>query len=225
MGASDAIGIIGGTGALGRGLAGRWAAAGLEVHLGSRDAERAQGAAGRLRERLAAAPGAGAITGATNQATAAAARTLVLAVPWEGVADVLVELEGALDGRILISAVNPLGFDEQGPHLSPVDTGSAAESIAARAHGATVVAAFHAVSSQALARWDEPLDDDVPIAGDDEAACAQVAALADRIVGCRGVVVGPLRLAVAFEALTPAILALNRRTGAHVGLRFSRLPR
>lgn len=223
-GSDDVIGIIGGTGALGRGLAGRLAAAGVDVHLGSRQASRAEAAAGVLRERMGDPYGVGAIVGGSNGAVAAAADLLILAVPLAGLQAALAELEGLLDGRTLVSAVNPLGFDQQGPHLTPVPGGSVAGSIAEAVPAATVVAAFHTVSSRELARLEHPMDDDVPIAGDDERACARVAALADRIEGCRGVVVGPLRLAESLEALIPVLIGVNRRASAHVGVRFSRLP-
>lgn len=89
---------------------------------------------------------------------------------------------------------------------------------------ADVVAAFHTLSSRELAAWPRPMEDDVLIVGDDEAACAAVAALADLIEGCRGVVAGPLRLAVCLEALTPVLIEVNRRSSEHVGVRLSRLP-
>jgi 8-hydroxy-5-deazaflavin:NADPH oxidoreductase len=223
------VGILGGTGALGRGLALRWAMAGVDVRLGSRDAHRAEAAAAALRQRLEDRPGVGAISGGTNRAVAASEPTLVLAVPLAGLKASLAEFGDVLNGRTVICAVNPLAFDAAGPFLAPVPTSSVAmssvaESVAAALPDATVVAAFHTVSSHELAALGRPMDDDVPVVGDDAGACAEVATLVDRIEGCRGVKVGPLRLAVGLEALTPVLIAVNQRASAHVGLRFSRLP-
>jgi 8-hydroxy-5-deazaflavin:NADPH oxidoreductase len=228
------VGILGGTGALGRGLALRWAMASVDVRLGSRDAHRAEDAAARLRERLQDRPGVGAISGGTNRAVAASEPTLVLAVPLAGLEASLAEFGDVLHGRTVVCAVNPLAFDTAGPLLAPVPTSSAptsstpmssvAETVAAALPETTVVAALHTVSSHELAALGRPMDDDVPVVGDDIDACAEVAALVDRIEGCRGVVVGALRLAVGLEALTPVLIAVNQRASAHVGVRFSRLP-
>lgn len=218
------VGIIGGTGALGRGLALRWAMAGLDVRIGSRDEGRAIDAATALRERLVDRPGVGDVVGGTNRVVAASESTIVLAVPLAGMDATLTQLRELLAGRIVICSLNPLGFDAQGPHLTPVDGGSVAGSVAVALPDATVVAAFHTVSSRELAAIDRPMDDDVPVVGDDADACATVAALADRIDGCRGVPAGPLRLAVGLESLTPVLIAVNQRASAHVGVRFSRLP-
>lgn len=218
------VGIIGGTGALGRGLALRWAMAGIDVRLGSRDEERARDRASALGERLQDRPGVGEITGGTNRAVAVSERLLVLAVPMDGLETTLGSLHDLSDGHVLVCAVNPLTFDDRGPRVAPTSGASVADSVAAALPRARVVAAFHTVSSRELAAITRPMDDDVAIVGDDDAACATVAALADRIDGCRAVLAGPLRLASSLEALTPVIIAVNKRAGAHVGLRFSRLP-
>jgi 8-hydroxy-5-deazaflavin:NADPH oxidoreductase len=218
------VGIIGGTGALGRGLALRWSMAGIDVRLGSRDETRASDRASSLGERLQGRPGVGEITGGTNRAVAVSERVLLLAVPMEGLDRALESLHDLVDGHVLICAVNPLTFDAQGPLVSPTPGTSVAGSVAASLPRARVVAAFHTVSSRELTAIARPMDDDVPIVGDDAAACATVAALADRIEGCRAVLAGPLRLAGSLEALTPVLIAVNQRSGAHVGVRFSRLP-
>jgi 8-hydroxy-5-deazaflavin:NADPH oxidoreductase len=220
------LGIIGGTGALGRGLALRWSMAGIEVRLGSREEHRARDTASTLHDRLGDRSGIGRITGHANADVAASAQLLVLSVPMAGLEATLEPLRERLDGRILICAVNPLGFGEEGPMLvpGPIADTSVAGAVAAAVPGARVVAAFHTVSSRELASLDRPMDDDVPVVGDDDEACAVVAALADRIEGCRGVVAGPLHLASSLEALTPVLIAINQRRSTHVGVRFSRLP-
>ncbi len=218
------VGIIGGTGALGRGLALRWSMAGIDVRLGSRDEARARDRATALGEKLQNRPGVGKITGGTNRAVAVAERLLLLAVPLDGLDAALESLHDLMDGHILICAVNPLMFDDRGPLPAPTAGTSVAGSVAAALPRARVVGAFHTVSSRELAVLERPMDDDVPIVGDDGEACAAVAALADRIDGCRAVLAGPLRLASSLEALTPVLIAVNRLAGAHVGVRFSRLP-
>lgn len=224
----DRLGIIGGTGALGRGLALRWSIAGIDVRLGSRDAARANDRASMLREQLGDRPGVGAITGGTNRAVVASESLLLLAVPEAGLDDALGSVADLLDDHLLICAVAPVGFDERGPFdrgpaLASRSAASVAESVEDAVPRAKVVAAFQTVSSRELAAVSRPMDDDVPIAGDHEDACSVVAQLANVIDGCRGVVVGPLRLASSLEALTPVLIAVNQRASTHVGVRFSRL--
>jgi 8-hydroxy-5-deazaflavin:NADPH oxidoreductase len=85
------------------------------------------------------------------------------------------------------------------------------------------VAAFHSVSSVALQQLEQPMDDDVPVVGDDEDAIARTVELAERIEGVRAFPAGPLRLAAPLEALTPVLITVNKRYRCHVGLRLSRL--
>jgi 8-hydroxy-5-deazaflavin:NADPH oxidoreductase len=218
----DTVGIIGGTGPLGRGLAGRFALAGLAVSLGSRDADRAEEVAGALQAELA--PSAARIGSGTNLQVVDA-DVVIVALPFVGIDAVVPPLADALDGRIVVSVVNPTVFDDVGPHSLEVEEGSAAAAIARRLPGARMTAAFHTVSNRQLQRFDRPMDDDVPVVGDDDEAVATVAALADRIEGCRGVAAGPLRLAAGLELLTPLIIEVNRRNRVHAGIRFSRLRR
>ncbi|MFA9445827.1 NADPH-dependent F420 reductase [Egicoccus sp. AB-alg6-2] len=214
------IGIVGGTGALGRGLARRWLVAGVDVRLGSRDAAKGAAAAEELRTELPDA--AGAVVGVDNLG-AAEADVVVLAVPYEGLDEVLGPLTSAVSGRIVVSAVNPLAFDAEGPYNEPVAAGSVAQALAASLSRAKLVAAFHSVSSRELARLEQPMDDDVPVVGDDEEAVATVVDLANRIEGVRAYSAGPLRMSGPLETLTALIISVNKRHKAHVGLRLSRL--
>lgn len=214
------VGIIGGTGALGRGLASRWLAAGVDVVLGSRDAARAEAAAGQLRAELAGVSGT--VTGRGN-VDAARAEVVVLAVPHDGLDAVLEPLVDVVTGRIVVSAVNPLAFDAKGPYNEPVAEGSVAEAIAVMLPGARMTAAFHSVPSRELGRLDRPLDDDVPVVGDDDDAVAAVVDLANRIDGVRAYAAGRLRLSAPLETLTALIISVNKRHKAHAGLRLSRL--
>ncbi len=215
------VGIAGGTGALGRGLAARWAVAGVPVRLGSRDAARGEAAAAELNAELptdAVTVEGGHLSSLTDR------DVVVLAVPYDSVAPTLAALADLPDGRLVVSALNPLAFDADGPHVVASDVEeSIAEQVAATFPTARVVGAFHTVSSRQLARLDRPMDEDVPVVSDDEDAMATVVALADRIEGCRGVAVGRLRLAATLEALTPVLISVNKRHGAHTGIRFSGL--
>jgi 8-hydroxy-5-deazaflavin:NADPH oxidoreductase len=218
---APSVAIMGGTGPLGKGVAARLVRAGVEVALGSRDPARARAAAEEVRGWLgddAVALGAGG-----NAEVVASADIVLVAVPYEGLEAILEQLADELDGRLVISAVNPLTFDDRGPVPIAVEEGSAAERVAARCPGARVVGALHSVSSRELKRLEVPLDDDVPVLGDDEEAVAEVVALLDRIDGCRPVPAGPLRLSRIAEDLTCLLLSVNRRHKAHVGVRFTRL--
>jgi NADPH-dependent F420 reductase len=207
------IGIVGGTGAQGRGLATRWVAAGLTVLVGSRDADRAAAAAAEL--------GA---TGAANDEVAARADVVVIGVPWDAHADTVRELAPLLGGKVVVDCVNPLGFDARGPYAVDVPEGSAAEQAQALAPQARVTAAFHHVSAVALADLSVPsLDQDVLVLGDDRDATDTVIALAEALPGVRGVYAGRLRNARQVEALTANLIAVNRRYKVHAGLRVTDL--
>lgn len=215
------VAIAGGTGALGRGLALRLAAGGVPVALGSRDARRGAVAAEEVAAQLG--PDAAAVVGGGN-AEMAAADLVILAVPFESLEGTLEVLGPVVEGRIVVSAVNPLGFDADGPHALDVGPGCVAERVAAGLPGARVAGAFHTVSSHQLGLLDEPMDDDVLVVGDDPEVVDVVVALANRIEGCRGVAVGPLRLAATLEVITPVLIAVNKRYRAHAGVRLSGLP-
>lgn len=215
----DRIGFIGGTGPLGKGLAARWARAGIVTAIGSRQAERGR----QVAEEIAAlaGPGAAEIVGGSNLEVVDGAQVVLVTVPFDGLDEALAPLAGKLAERIVVSAVNPLAFDAAGPHPVPVAEGSAAAAVVARLPGARVVGAFHSLSARTLARVEQPMDDDVPVVGDDEQAVQVVLELAARLEGVRPLVAGPLRLAGPVEDLTTVLLALNRRYRAHAGVRFS----
>lgn len=212
------VGVLGGTGDQGRGLARRLAAAGNPVIIGSRVAARAAAAAAGI----AAEPGIRDIRGMANEETARAADVVIVAVPWEGHRDVLTALAGPLAGKVVIDCVNPLGFDSRGAYPLPVAEGSAAEQAAAVLPESSVVGAFHHVSAVLLL---DPgvaaIDLDVLVLGDDRAATDLVQALAARIAGVRGVYAGRLRNCHQVEALTANLVSVNRRYKAHAGLRIT----
>jgi NADPH-dependent F420 reductase len=212
------IGILGGTGDQGRGLARRFALAGHQVIIGSRSPERAAAAAQEI--------GHG-VQGHANADAARGASVVIAAVPWEGHGDLLSGLAAELAGKIVVDCVNPLGFDQRGAYALPVAEGgpaegSAAQQAAALLPGSRVVAAFHHVSAILLLDPEvDTIDLDVMVLGDDREATDLVQALAARIPGVRGIYAGRLRNCGQIEALTANLVSINRRYKAHAGLRVT----
>jgi NADPH-dependent F420 reductase len=211
------VAILGGTGPQGRGLARRFAAAGLRVGLGSRAADRAE----ELARRLATETG-GQVTGAANREIATSGDIVVVAVPWEGHANLLGDLSDALAGKVVVDCVNPIAFDKQGAYALQVSEGSAAQQAAVLLPESRVVGAFHHVSAVLL---DDPdvteVDTDVLVLGDDREATDLVQELASRVPGMRGVYAGRLRNAHQVEALSANLISVNRRYKAHAGVRLT----
>jgi NADPH-dependent F420 reductase len=210
------VAVLGGTGPQGRGLARRFAAAGVPCVLGSRDAGRAQQAAQPMAD--AGLP----VSGADNAGAAAAGQIVIVAVPYEGHEELLKSLTSELAGKIVVDCVNPMGFDKQGAYQLTVPEGSAAQQAALVLPESTVVAAFHHVSAVLLE--DETVDTietDVFVLGDDREATDLIGKLADIVPGMRGVFAGRLRNAGQVEALTANLISVNRRYKAHAGLRVT----
>jgi NADPH-dependent F420 reductase len=214
---STTVAVLGGTGPQGRGLARRFAAAGLPVVIGSRSAERASETA----RTLADATG-GQVSGADNAGASEAGDIVVVAVPWDGHGDLLRDLAAALAGKIVVDCVNPLGFDKQGAYALPVEEGSAAQQAEALLPDSTVVGAFHNVSAVKLEDPEvDSVDTDVLVLGDVREATELVQDLAGTIPGVRGVYAGRLRNAHQVEALTANLISVNRRYKAHAGVRIT----
>lgn len=222
------IGVVGGTGPQGRGLALRWVAAGLRVIIGSRDVTRARNTAAELAalvEQAGTTVRPDQVSGHENSGCAAAADIVLVAVPFDGHAELLRALRASLAGKVVIDCVNPLGFDRQGPFPLRLGEGSAAQQASALLPDSRVTAAFHHVSAVTLADLSvHKIDMDVLVLGDDRAATDQVRALADAIPGLRGVYGGRLRNAGQVEALTANLVAINRRYRTHAGIRITDLP-
>lgn len=194
------IAVIGGTGALGAGLAGRLSRAGHAVVIGSRDPARAAAAAAEI--------GSG-VSGASLREAAAAASIVIFAVPWSAHAETLDEIAPVLEGRILVDAVVPL----VPPKVSVVQLpeGGSATRIAQErlGSGVRVVGAFHNIGAAKLA-GDGDLGCDVLVCGNDPEARKQVIELCS-ILGSRGIDCGPVENAAAAEALTSILIGINRR--------------
>lgn len=209
------IGVLGGTGDQGRGLARRLSIVGHRVIIGSRNADRAAAAAAGLG-------GGPLLGGGLNEDVAAEADAVIAAIPWEGHRELLAGLAVPLAGKVVIDCVNPMGFDKRGAYAIAVPEGSAAEQAAAVLPDSTVVGAFHHVSAQLLLDPAvESMDLDVLVLGDDRAATDLVIALAGQIPGMRGIYGGRLRNCGQVEALTANLVSINRRYKAHAGLRVT----
>ncbi len=218
------IPIVGGTGALGAGLALRWAKAGAPIVLGSRSAERAEEAAAKVRQDV---PDADA-TGLENAEAATKGQIVFLTVPFRAQSENLNNLREALQpGQILVDCTVPLAAAVSGKATRSLGVwqGSAAQQAQEMVpEGVTVVAALHTVGAPTLADAEAELDEDVLVCGDRKADKARVAKLIEMIGGLRAVNAGPLEMARIVEQLTPLLISVNVRYKAHAGIRLTGLP-
>ncbi len=219
------IGVLGGTGPEGSGLAYRWARAGEHIVVGSRDAQRAAEAAARLRARIG---GTVQIDGADNAATVAQCEIVVVTVPFSGQAALLKQLKSAWrTGTIVIDTTVPLAATVGGAptRMLGVWQGSAAEQTKELLPaGVSVAAAFQNLGAEVLA-GDGPVDCDVLVCSDDEKAKQIALELAGKIPGARALNGGKLENARIVESLTALLIGLNMRYKVHsAGIRFTGLP-
>ncbi len=215
--------IVGGTGALGFGLAVRLGRAGVPIIIGSRDAGRAHEAADRARQRVPH----GAFSGAQNAEAARDAPIVILSVPFRSQSETLTNLKEVLhEGQLVIDATVPLAAAVSGKatRMLGVWQGSAAQQAQEMVpEGVRVVSAFHTVSAALLTDLDHELDEDVLICGDRRADKGLVAELVGRIDGLRPVDCGPLEMARIVESLTPLIISINVRNKARAGIKITGL--
>jgi len=199
------IAIIGGTGAMGRGLAERWARAGLDVVIGSRTADKASGVADAIRARVPEAR----VRGDANAVAAEAADVVVLSVPFAQHEAILAELRPALAGKVLVDLTAPLRPPRVDVVTLPPGGSAAVRAQEILGAGVHVVSAFQNVSARHLSHEDE-IECDVLVTGDDDAACEIVIELA-RAAGLRAWRAGPLASSVAAESLAAVLIHINRR--------------
>lgn len=215
--------IVGGTGALGFGLAVRLGRADVQVVIGSRDATRAAEAAERARERLAG----GAVTGLQNAEAVREAETVILSVPFRSQSETLTNLKGSLTAdQLVIDATVPLAAAVSGKATRTLGVwqGSAAQQAQEMVpDGVRVVSAFHTVSAALLTDLEHELDEDVLVCGDRREDKARVAELVNRIEGLRAVDCGPLEMARIIEQLTPLLISINVRNKVRAGIRITGL--
>jgi NADPH-dependent F420 reductase len=211
------IGILGGTGPAGRGLAVRLAAAGDEVVIGSRDAERARTVADGL---VAAWPDRPlVIEGASNEATAGA-ELVIVATPWESAIATTTALAAELEGKVVVSMANALL--RQGREFLALipPRGSVAASIQAALPGSLVSASFHHLPASEMEKLDTPIVADVLVCSDHAEASSATVALVDRIDGLRGVDAGGLDQAAPIEAFTGVLITINIRHKVHAAVQL-----
>ena len=213
------VGILGGTGPAGQGLALRLAAAGMAVAIGSRDPDRAAAvaaeAAGRWPDRLA-----GSVAGAGNREVARAP-TVVVATPWDAAVTTVRSLADALAGKVVVSMANALTKEgREAVALVPV-RGSIAAAVQAALPRSKVSAAFHHLPASEMAQLDSGLMADVLVCADDPEATADTMALVERIEGLRPLDAGSLNQAAAIEAFTAVCITLNIRYKAHSTLKLA----
>lgn len=218
------IAIVGGTGSEGYGLALRWARAGLQIVIGSRDEQRALAAAEKLQKEVA---GAAQISGAENQQAVSDADVVVLTVPFQAHAATIRHIRDALKpGAILVDASVPLATAIGGKVTQTIGVwdGSAAQQAAASLPaGISVVAAFQNVSADLL-NDDRVLECDVIICTDDPKAREVVTELVHKIPGLRALDGGALENAHIVEQITALLITLNIRHKSHsAGIRITGL--
>ena len=219
------IGILGGTGPEGSGLAYRWARAGEQIVIGSRDAKRAVQTASQLRARIGSAAQ---IEGADNAGIVAQCEIVVLTVPFSGQATLLKQLKSLWKtGTIVIDTTVPLAATVGGAptRMLGVWEGSAAQQTRELLPvGVSVVAAFQNLGAELLA-GNGAVECDILVCGDDERAKQAAMELAEKIPGARGLNGGKLENARIVESLTALLIGLNIRYKVHgAGIRFTGLP-
>jgi len=203
------VAIVGGTGPFGRALATRLRAAGYDVVVGSRDAERAA--------EIAAEIG---VEGAANADAVLSADLVVLATKADAAVDTAGELASAIGRTPVLSVASELVRSALG--LEPrSSTSSIAEELQEVLEG-PVAAGLHSLAASNLNAGEE-LDEDAFVCGDDEGAKKLALELADKVTAGRALDAGPLATARALEGLTAVIVNLNRRYRGHAGLRVTGL--
>jgi 8-hydroxy-5-deazaflavin:NADPH oxidoreductase len=215
--------IVGGTGALGFGLALRLGRAGIPITIGSRDEHRAHEAA----DRAAKAVPSGTYSGHENPTAVKDVEIVILSVPFRSQSETLTNLKHALEpGQLLVDATVPLAAAVSGKATRTLGVwqGSAAQQAEEMVpEGVRVVSAFHTVSAVLLSDLDHPLDEDVLICGDRREDKAQLAELVNAIDGLRPVDCGRLETARILEQLTALIISINVRNKVRAGIRITGL--
>lgn len=218
------VAVVGGTGDEGFGLAARWAKAGVEIVIGSRDFGRAADAADRLRRLV---PDARA-EGLTNAAAVGSAPVVVVTVPFSGQAAIYRSIAHHLvEDAVVVDCTVPVAaaVGARAAHVLGVWQGSAAQQAASLLpKGTTLCAAFHSLAAAALNNLDAAMEGDVLVCGP-KAAKPVVKELVDAIAELRYVDAGPLDNARIIEPITALLIGINHRYGIdRSGLRITGLP-
>lgn len=211
------IAVLGGTGKEGSALAMRWALTGYRVIVGSRSLEKADASVKDMNEKL----GGDYLLGMSNDDAAREAGIVVLSVPYSAHKDTLNSVKDHLAGKVLVDLTVPLQPPQVRTVFVPEGKAAALEAQALLGDDVRVIAAFQNVSSVKLQDPNNPVDCDVLVCGDDEAAKTDVLHLVEA-ANMRGIDAGPLANAVAVEALTPVLLYINKKYGVKgAGIRIT----
>jgi NADPH-dependent F420 reductase len=205
----ESVGILGGTGPAGRGVAARLADAGFHVILGSREESRANEVANAMMAR-----GSGTIAGGTND-SAASCDLVVVATPWDSTIATVTPLRASLAGKTVITMVNALA--REGREMIPLypPRGSMAAQLSFALPDSVIVGAFHHLPAAQMEDLDSGIDADVLIFSDDADARERVAQIITSVPGLRAVIAGSMSLASPIEAFTAVCISVNIRHKAH----------
>jgi NADPH-dependent F420 reductase len=212
------VGIIGGTGPAGRGLAVRLADAGIRVTIGSRDAERAASVAGEVGQKWPETSSL--IEGADNEG-AAGADIVVVATPWDSAIPTVKALRDPLAGKVVISMVNALVKEGREMLALIPPRGSMAAAVQAALPDSLVAAAFHHLPAGEMENLESGLEGDVLVCSDHPKATTATVGLTEQMRGLRPLDAGTLNQAAAIEAFTAVCITLNIRHKAHSTLRLA----
>tara|TARA_R110001592_G_scaffold260403_1_gene524917 strand:+ start:11099 stop:11773 length:675 start_codon:yes stop_codon:yes gene_type:complete len=222
MSESKLIAVLGGTGNLGGGLAGRWLQAGYRVVIGSRNIEKAQQAAAELTEVLKTRGFFNInVEAADNRAAAAAASIVVLTVPFAHHESTLKDVRDVVQGKILVDVTVPLVPPKVARVQLPVEgsAGQIAQNILGE--GVNVVSAFQNVAAVHLQDGSD-LECDVLVCGDNKEARAVVIDLVEA-AGLRGFHAGSIANSAAVEAMTSLLIFINKQYKCHSGIKLTGL--
>jgi NADPH-dependent F420 reductase len=192
----------------------------MSVLVGSRSKERGEEIAGQLREKWSARELD--LRGASNE-VACEADLVVVATPWDGAAQTVAALADRLEGKVVISMANALF--KVGDDIEAVvpARGSLCVAVQDAAPRALVAGAFHHLPARGLANLEEPMDADVLVCSDHQAATKATIDLVGRIPGCRGIDAGTLSAAAAIEAFTAVLIGVNIRSRSHASIKLTGL--
>jgi 8-hydroxy-5-deazaflavin:NADPH oxidoreductase len=213
------VGILGGTGPAGRGVAVRLAEAGIRVTIGSREAERGAEVVGEVKEKVP--PAVAAQLEGTDNAGAAAAELIVVATPWDSAVATVRALREPLAGKVVVSMVNALVKEGREMLALIPPRGSMAGAVQAALPASLVAAAFHHLPASEMENLESGLEADVLVCSDHPEATAAAVAMIEQMRGLRPLDAGSLNQASAIEAFTAVCITLNIRHKAHTTLRLA----
>ncbi len=207
------VGIVGGTGDAGRGIALRLAAAGNEVCIGSRSSGRGAEVCAKMNHPH--------VSAADNLGATSFGDVVILAVPWNCAGETVASLGETLVGRVVVSMASAVNFANGDAEAIVSPSGSLALGIQVQIPKSHVVASLHHLPARVMRDGNAALDFDVLTCGDDGGAVDTVMRLINSIEGLRAINAGRLVNAAALEALTPVLIGLNRRYRARTGIKIS----